>query len=88
MENNDLRLGDYVEGYRFACRCRACGFAWYERPGELLERSGFHDRMRLDEVAAALRCRRERDHTRRPRAGVTVLPLRERRTHHFVGGLA
>lgn len=83
-----IGLGDYAEGYRFSCRCRICGVNWYERPADLLRRRGFHRRMYLDEVAHALRCPRSRDHGNKAGQRIAVMPIRERRDHHFIGGLA
>lgn len=84
----DLHLADYADGYRFACTCRICNFTWYEQPGELLTRPGLHGRLYVDEVAAALMCPRTRDHPDTSRQSVEIIPIRDRQTHHFVGGLA
>ncbi len=85
---NDLQLGDYTDGYRFACRCRVCGFTWYEQPTELLRHGGIHSHMYLNEVAEALSCRRTRDHPDKSQQNIALTPIRDRKDHHFIGGLA
>lgn len=84
----NLQLADYADGYRFACTCRICNFTWYEQPRELLTAPGMHARMYLDEVVRVLRCRRLRDHPDKSRQSVEIIPIRDRQTHHFIGGLA
>lgn len=88
ITNGGLQLGDYTSGYRFACTCRMCNFTWYEQPGQVLARPGMHARMYLDEVAAALRCLRTRDHADKSRQRIDIIPIRDRETHHFIAGLA
>lgn len=79
---SELQLYDYQNGYRFRIKCHACGYGWYEMPGDLLSMPAAHDRMYLDEVARLLVCKSCRA------SSAEVMPIIIMDTHHFVGGLA
>ena len=86
--HDDLRLADYTDGYRFSCCCRVCGFTWYAQPAALMERPGMHNRMYLGEVEKNLKCLRTRDHKVRAGQHIRITPVRDRKDHHFIGGMA
>ncbi|WP_281299721.1 MULTISPECIES: hypothetical protein [unclassified Iodidimonas] len=92
---HDLHLSDYLDGYRFICRCPHCGLTWSVRPADLLQRPDLHGRMTLDELAAILPCRRARDHQGRIQEresaktakDLRITPIKSRPDHHFIAGM-
>ena len=79
-----LQLKDYLEGYRFLAKCRACGYGWKVDPNDLLGVEENASDMTLDELSCRIRCLNPDCR----RDDVRLTPLRRRRPHHFVGGLA
>jgi hypothetical protein len=80
----DLQLKDYLDGYRFLVKCRLCDYAWKIEPAHLMNLTESAGDLTLNEITAVLACRNRDCRSRHLR----LTPLRQRGTHHFVGGLA
>ncbi len=82
MIQEELRLGDFEEGFRFRIKCaNGCGYQWYEKPPTLLAREDTHRNMYLYEVEELLSCARCR------KQGSKITPIINTKQHHFVGGM-
>ena len=79
-----LQLKDYMEGYRFLIACKVCGHSWKMMPQDFLSFDDNAADLTLPTLVGFLTCR-----NRDCKCGsLRITPLRNRDTHHFVGGLA
>ena len=78
----NLQLIDLDENQPIEVTCGKCGYGYYERPSDLLQRDGFKYAY-LDEVEAKLKCEQ-----RGCCGAVRIALSNDKETEGFMGGLA
>lgn len=77
-----LQLLDIEPKQKIECRCKSCGYVWYEQPIHYLHKS-YMSQLYLDQFESRLRCRQWNCKGR-----ILIALNNEHETEGFQGGLA